>query len=227
MRRGRPAYSLRSCGRKQPDTKFGRSRKRKIKGMVLRKGVLPMRCVVTVAVMLGIGGCAASPEPRVASGSSSLFAAEKLIDAFYSFDPVPLRAALSNAQASEAQIIYYQGWAEGGNYAVLKRKPCRLTGVAEVSCEITVRDDLIAALGTGYWVTDTFHLSFRGGRIVKVRTSSNDPPDFERALDWLKRERPDLMTGPCRGFFAGGPTPQACVRAVVTGFAAYRDRRSA
>lgn len=47
-------------------------------------------------------------------------------------------------------------------------------------------------------------------------------PQFEGALNWLKRESPDLMTGPCRGFFAGGPTPQDCVRAVVKGFDAYR-----
>ena len=181
-----------------------------------------MRLALTFAVMLALGGCTAPLKPQLPSGSSPLLTAERLIDAFYSFDAVPLRAALSHAPASVAQIIYYQGWAEGGNYVVLKRQPCRLTGVDQVSCEITVRDDLIAALGTGYWVTDTFHLSFRDGRIVKVRTSSNDPPDFDQALDWLKRERPGLMTGPCRGFFAGGPTPQACVRAVVDGFAAYR-----
>ena len=181
-----------------------------------------MRLIVTVVVLLGVGGCAASPQPQHVAGSSPVFAAERLIDAFYSFDPVQLRAALTDAPASQPQLVYYQGWAEGGNYAVLERKPCRRIDRDEVSCEITVRDDLIAALGTGYWVTDTFHLTLRDGRIVKVRTSSNDPPDFDEALDWLKRERPDIMTGPCQGFFAGGPTPQDCVRAVVRGFAAYR-----
>jgi hypothetical protein len=75
-------------------------------------------------------------------------------------------------------------------------------------------------------VTDTFHLSFRDGRIVKVRTSSDDPPDFEQALQWLKAKRPDLMMGPCRGFFAGGPTPQDCVREIVKGFAAYRKTKA-
>ena len=181
--------------------------------------------LLTVAVMLGEVANVTSPQPPLVEGNSRLVAAEGLIDAFYSFDPVPLRAALSDASASEAQIIYYQAWAEGGNHSVLNRKPCRLSRVDEISCEITVRDDLIAALGTGYWVTDTFHLSFRYGRIVKVRTSSNDPPDFDLALNWLRRERPDLMSGPCRGFFAGGPTPQECVRAVVAGFAAYRETK--
>jgi hypothetical protein len=185
-----------------------------------------MRSVLTAAVMLGSAGCTATLQSPASGGSPRLAAAEKLIDAFYSFDPTPLRAALADAPASEAQIVYYQGWAEGGNYTVLERKPCRLTGADEASCDITVRDDLIAALGTGYWVTDTFHLTFRDGRIIKVRTSSNDPPDFAKALDWLKGERPDLMTGPCRGFFAGGPTPQDCVRAVVKGFAAYRAAKA-
>jgi hypothetical protein len=64
--------------------------------------------------MLGVGGCASSSQPQVASGSSPLVAAERLIDAFYSFNPVPLRAALSDAPSPKAQIIYYQGWAEGG-----------------------------------------------------------------------------------------------------------------
>jgi hypothetical protein len=129
---------------------------------------------------------------------------------------------MANAPGSQPQIIYYQGWAQGGNYAIVERKPCRLGGAGEISCDVTVRDDLIAALRTGYWVTDTFHLTVRDGRIVKVRTSSNDPPDLDQTLNWLKRERPEVMAGPCQGFFAGGPTPQDCVRAVIAGFAAYR-----
>jgi hypothetical protein len=181
-----------------------------------------MRALMTIAVLLGAGGCAPSLQPQHARGVSPLNRAERLIDAFYSLDPARLRAALSDAPASQPQIIYYQGWAEGGNYGVLRRKPCRFTATNEVSCEITVRDDLIAALRTGYWVTDTFHMTLAGDRIVSVRTSSNDPAEFDQALNWLKRQRPELMTGACRGFFAGGPTPQDCVRAVVAGFAAYR-----
>jgi hypothetical protein len=186
-----------------------------------------MRSVLVAAAVLGLTGCA-TPSTTSSSGDNSrLAAAEHLIDTYYSFDPAPLRAALADAPESAPQIVYYQGWAEGGNYAVLERKPCRLVSADEVSCDIKVRDDLIAALGTGYWVTDTFHLTFRDGRIVKVRTSSNDPPDFEKALDWVRTQHPDLMTGACRGFFAGGPTPQDCVRAVVKGFANYRAAKGA
>jgi hypothetical protein len=181
-----------------------------------------MRVVLTVFVAIIVGGCSTPNPAQNLTGRTKLVAAERLLDAFYSFDPAQLRAAMSDAPASQPQLLYYQGWAEGGNYAVLERKPCRLAINDEVNCAVTVRDDLIAALGTGYWVTDTFHLTFRDGRIVKVRNSSNDPPDFDQALNWLKRERPEIMTGPCKGFFAGGPSPQDCVRAVVAGFAAYR-----
>ena len=186
-----------------------------------------MRSVLVAVALLGMTGCATRPTSPSSGDNSRLATAEKLIHAFYSFDAAPLRAALADAPESAPQILYYQGWAEGGNYAVLDRKPCRSVSADEASCDIKVRDDLIAALGTGYWVTDTFHLTFRDGRIVKVRTSSNDPPDFEKALDWVRVQHPDLMTGSCRGFFAGGPTPQDCVRAVVKGFADYRAAKAA
>jgi hypothetical protein len=181
-----------------------------------------MRIVLTTAMALILCGCVADRRPHSVVGPSEVVASERLIDAFYSFEPDKLRAAMADAPASQPKLLYYQGWADGGNYKVIERKPCRPTGSDEIVCDITVRDDLIAALQTGYWVTDTFHLTVRAGRIVAVRNSSNDPPDFDQALDWLRRERPQVMTGPCKGFFAGGPTPQECVRAVVSGFAAYR-----
>ncbi|MEY4237589.1 MAG: hypothetical protein RL339_190 [Pseudomonadota bacterium] len=186
-----------------------------------------MRPIMVIALMLGLAGCAGPAAATGAGANPPLAAAERLIDAFYSFDPRRLREALAHAPESQPQILFYQGWAQGGNYAVLVRKPCASVSPGELTCAITVRDDLIVALGTGYWVTDTFHLTVEDGRIVKVRTSSNDPADFELALNWLQREQPQVMTGPCRGFFAGGPTPQDCVRAVVKGFKAYRDSKPA
>lgn len=178
--------------------------------------------VLTAVVALILVGCNTPKSAQHSGDRSELVEAERLIDAFYSFDPSQLRAAMAYAPDSQPKLLYYQGWAEGGNYAVLERKPCRLAATDEVICDVTVRDDLIVALRTGYWVTDTFHLTFSDGRIVEVRNSSNDPPDFDQALNWVKRERPEVMAGPCKGFFAGGPTPQDCVRAVVVGFAAYR-----
>ena len=180
-----------------------------------------MRFLLTAAMAL-TSGCGAPNALHHVSARSELGAAERLIDAFHSVSPAQLRAAMSDAPASQPQLLYYQGWAEGGNYVVVERKPRRRAAEDEVSCAITVRDDLIVALQTGYLVTDTFHLTLRDGRIIEVRNSSNDPPDFDQALNWLNREPPDVMTGPCQGFFAGGLTPQDCVRAVVAGFAAYR-----
>ncbi len=181
-----------------------------------------MRYLPAVALLLGLGGCSDKASLQSASGNPPIIAAEKLVDAFYSFDPGPLRAALADAPASQPQLLFYQGWAEGGNYRIIERQPCQVVGKSEVTCAITVRDDLIAALGTGFWVTDKFHMTIREGRIVAVRNSSNDPPEFDLALNWLRRERPAIMGGACRGFFAGGPTPKDCVRAVVKGFRDYQ-----
>ena len=150
--------------------------------------------------------------------------AEALIDAFYSFDHERLTGAMSSAPASAPVILYYQGWAKGGGYKVVHRKPCVEEKPDHIRCDITVKDDLIAALGTGYDVTDSFHITFRNKAITEVRTSSNDPPEFERALKWLASERPDLMDGPCRGFFKGGPTPEECVKEVVKGFRLFGKR---
>ena len=182
---------------------------------------MPMHRVVPLVSML-LAGCATTPSPAPDPG---LARAEALIDAFYSYDPARLRAALADAPASAQQIIYYQGWAQGGNYKVLDRKPCVRTKPGQIDCSITVRDDLIQTLGTGFDVTDSFHLTVDRGRIVKVTTSSNDPPAMGEAFKWLRAQRPDIWTtGPCMGFFAGGATPQECVRAVVAGFADYKRR---
>lgn len=151
------------------------------------------------------------PSPQIA-------AAEAVIDAFYSFDSLTLRAALMPAESAIPRIVYYQGWAKGGNYKVIDRMPCKIESDAEVSCSITVKDDLIPALGIDFNVTDTFHISFSSGMIANVRTSSNDPQAFNDAMEWVRRERPDLIREPCKGFFNGGPTPGDCVRAMVRGF---------
>ena len=189
----------------------------------MRSRVTTWKTLTLFAASLLVAACTQAKSPPT-SADLKLAAAEALIDAFYSFDPDPLRAALADAPASQPEILYYQGWAEGGNYKVIDRKPCRFDKPDEVSCSIKVEDDLIGALGTGYDVTDTFHLTFKDGRIVKVATSSDDPPEFDRARKWLEREHPEILDGPCRGFFDGGPTPGDCVRAVVAGFGEWRAR---
>lgn len=155
------------------------------------------------------------------AAAKALAVAAAFIDDFYSFNPVRLRAAMANASGSTGDIVYYQGWAKAGNYVVLRRKPCHLDKPDEVSCGVTVKDDLAPALKISYHVTDVFHLAFRDGRIVKVWNSSDDPPEFDEAMKWLHRTRPGVFTGPCRGMWKGGPTPGDCVRTIVAGFADY------
>ena len=166
----------------------------------------------------GLGAAETAPTPA----AEHLAIAEKFIDAFYSFDPTPLKAMLSSAtEGSRGEIVFYQGWAQGGHYRVVRRPPCREESAREVTCSITVEDDLMKALRVPLKVTDTFHLTFADDQIASITTSSDDPPLWEEGKAWLLRNRPGLMDGPCRGYFAGGPTPGDCVRAVVKGLEAF------
>lgn len=144
--------------------------------------------------------------------------AEEFIDVFYSFDRSRLDAVLDHAESSKPDILYYQGWAEGGNYKIVNRGPCAPVSENVVACPITVDDDLINALGLAFDVTDTFELTFSDGEIVSVETSSDDPPEFHAAKDWVMSNRSGLIEIPCKGYFAGGPTPGECCKAVVKGY---------
>jgi hypothetical protein len=143
---------------------------------------------------------------------------DQFIDAFYSFDRSRLDALLEHAESSKPDILYYQGWAEGGNYKIVDRKPCTSAGESVIACPVTVDDDLGNALKFAYEVTDTFKLTFSGGEIIKVETSSDDPPEFYTAQEWIRTHRPELIEVACKGYFAGGPTPGECVKAMVQGF---------
>ena len=147
--------------------------------------------------------------------SNNLKTAEAFIDAFYSFDSDSLGSLLNNADKSSQSILYYQGWAEGGNYEIKKRHNCFSSGDSFVICPITVKDDLIQALELDMFVTDTFHLKIVEGNILSIETSSNDPPLFHEARQWVRDNRPDLTDVPCDNM---ANTPGDCVRAVVQGF---------
>lgn len=159
-------------------------------------------------------------------GQSTLYeeqgleASERFIDAFYSFEPERLRRTLLSAQQSIPAILYYQGWAEGGNYSVVRRQGCSVSG-NEIVCPVTVKDDLMIALGIDFNVTDTFHLIVKEGEIESATTSSNDLDVFRDAQAWVWRERPALVDEACTGYFDGGETPGNCVRAMVGGFREY------
>ena len=187
-------------------------------------GHIKTRSFVTATTVLCLcilqSSCSAESSTHASQLTQQRLAqAEALIDAFYSFDPAQLAPLLDNAPSSRNHILYYQGWAEGGNYRVLQRKPCTTAEHSEtVTCAITVEDDPVLALKTDFKVTDTFAITFEQDKLVSVETSSNDQPIYYQARDWVLKEMPQIMTGPCKGFFNDGPTPAECARAITAGY---------
>jgi len=177
-------------------------------------------CVTVIA--LSLIACGKMPESERGRSTDRMVAtSESFVDAFYSYDPGVLRAALSSAEDSAASILFYRGWAEGGNYEVVKRMPCKLGNEETISCSITVKDDLMGALGIDFNVTDTFHLTFSNDQIVSVDTSSNDPQEYYDAEDWVKKNRPELIDEPCKQSGDRPSTPGDCVRGMVRGYSEF------
>ncbi len=177
--------------------------------------------LLTVAVILLVS-CAGSNETAPQSNQRiKLSNAEALVDAFYSYDQTSLESFLMFAGASAPSIVYYQGWAAGGNYRIIDRKPCEMKEANVISCSIIVEDDPMLALGIDFHVTDTFTITFTNNNITSVETSSNDLPLYFEAADWVKKELPDLVREPCQGFFDGGTTPGECARAMSEGYARF------
>ena len=175
---------------------------------------------IAFAATLMLSGCGSNGASNVQP--DEITTAEKFIDAFYSFDRSRLEPLLAHtAQAVQDDILYYQGWAEGGHYRVADRMHCTTEGTGKVKCPVTVKDDHMAALGIPFDVTDTFHLSFEDGRISSVETTSNDLDVYWAAQEWANRTRPELVGEPCKGFFKGGPTPQKCAQAMAQAYAEF------
>lgn len=207
---------------------------------------LPIRRSITATTLLGLallaGACsdgtssgtakappaeapsaAPAAEAPVADAAADpdLKTAESFVDAFYSFDHDRLATILASATETAPHLLYYQGWAEGGHYTVLKRTPCARDDDGVVLCPVKVRDDAVQALGTGFDVTDTFHLTFEDGRIVKVTTSSNDQAIYGQAREWVVKNMPEVMAGPCANRNTPEGTPGDCARAMTAGYAAF------
>lgn len=159
-------------------------------------------------------------ERVLAEFASDVRTAEAFVDAFYSFDPDRLGALLASADESGARTLAYQAWAEGGHYAIIERAPCEEIQATEVRCSITVRDDMIAALDLGWWVTDHFDLTFEGSKIASVATSSNDPQVYHDARAWVLENRPGLVEEPCEELTGTRVrrTPGLCAAAMRQGY---------
>jgi hypothetical protein len=144
---------------------------------------------------------------------SNTVVANKFIDAFYSFNSETLESILSDAKATQPNILFYQRWAECGNYEIITRHNFVGKNDSLVICPVTVKDDLMAGLNINFHVTDTFHLTITKGRIRSVKTSSNDPDVYYKAKGWVKENRPELIST-CEGIGA----PCECIRGMIKGF---------
>ena len=154
--------------------------------------------------------------------SSNVEIAAEFIDAFYTFNGDTLKSILTHDMESQPSILYYQKWAECGNYKVVKRHDCIIKNDSLVIFPITVKDDLISALAIDFNVTDTFHITIIKGQIRSIQTSSNDPDLYYEAKEWVKQNRPELIEKPCEGIWEGGPTACECVEAMVEGFSEFK-----
>lgn len=174
--------------------------------------------------------CLAAYSPVAVSAedlAANLQTAEGMIDAFYSFDASRLQPFLSEAGDSQTSILSYQAWAEGGNYIVMSRAPCARESEDTIACGITVQDDPVVALETGFNVTDTFHISFEDGVIIGVETSSNDQPIYYEAREWVEANLPEVMNGPCRREEGVRVTPGDCARAMTDGYRQFMQAKNA
>lgn len=164
--------------------------------------------------------CLAAALPvRAEDKTLQLTTAEKFIEAFYSFNANRLAPYLVHAGDSAQSITRYQAWAQGGNYKIVTRFPCKEDSNSQtIICRITVQDDLVQALQTGFDVTDSFHLTFTNNHITSIETSSNDQPVYYEAKRWVAEQYPGLMQGVCA---EKAPSPAECARAMALGYRAF------
>ena len=175
-----------------------------------------------IIFLILLGSCKNASKPEDSNiVDNNVVVANQFIDAFYSFNKDSLSSILSEANESRPGILFYQKWAECGNYAVLNRADVIVKNDTLVICPVTVRDDLIQALELQMHVTDTFHLGIIDGHIKSVETSSNDPELFHEARKWVREHLAELVEEPCNRNKEGGPTPCECVKATVQGFTEF------
>ena len=185
---------------------------------------MKIQCLSMLILLLSLA-CGDKAGSTNSAPDSNLQLGNAFVDAFYSFDRDSPGALLIAADDTRPGILYYQGWAEGGNYGILTRHPCVKKDDSVTICPVTVKDDLIQALELEEWVTDTFHITIVTDRIIAVATSSNDPDLYYEARDWVRANMPELIDEPCQGMWSDGETPGDCVRAMVAGYREFMASR--
>ena len=182
-----------------------------------------MKNLLYLFVSITLLGCKNQTNSKVDNyQKNNIDIANQFIDAFYSFNEDSLKLSLSYAEVSHPSILYYQKWAECGNYKVLNRSICKEINDSLVICPVTVKDDLMSALQIDLNVTDTFHIIIKDKKIQSVKTSSNDPDVYYEAKDWIRQNRPELIEKPCEDAWEGGPTPCECIKATIQGLAEFK-----
>ncbi len=179
-----------------------------------------------ILILLFIGCKNGTNSEALAHKNNNIDIANQFIDAFYSFNKDSLKSSLSYAEKSQPSILYYQKWAECGNYEILKRFKCKEMNDSLVICPITVKDDLMSALQLDLNVTDTFHITIKERQIRSVQTSSNDPDLYYKAEEWIKQNRPEIIEAPCVGAWEGGPTPCECIKATIQGLVEFKSQKT-
>lgn len=96
--------------------------------------------------------------------------------------------------------------------------PYELGAEKTINCSIIVKDDLTAALGIDFNVTDTFHLTLPNVRIISVATSSNDPQEYYGAEELAEKNCLEFVEESCKQSKDRPPTPGDCARGYVRGF---------
>jgi len=185
-----------------------------------------MRTSLTICFFLLLVSCKNNSNNNTeANQRTNMDIGNDFIDAFYSFNRDSLQTILTDAQASQPEILYYQKWAECANYKIVNRAHYSEKNDSILSFPITVKDDLMAALQIDFNVTDTFHILTRNGKIRSVKTSSNDLDVYYKAKEWVNKNRPELVEKACEGIWGGGPTPCECVQGMVKGFAEFTNEK--
>lgn len=156
---------------------------------------------------------------------SNVTIANAFVNAFYSFNRDSLQSILAVATESQPGILYYQKWAECGNYKIINRDKYVEENDSTVIFPVTVKDDLMGALQIDFNVTDTFHILIHDGKIRSVRTSSNDLAIYFEAKEWVKQNKPEFVEKACEGIWEGGPTPCECIQGMIKGFSAFIENK--
>jgi hypothetical protein len=184
--------------------------------------IMKEKCAICIYILM-LASCKTSTHND--THGSNVAIASKFIDAFYSFNRDSLQSILSSAKKSQPEILYYQKWAECANYKIVDRTHYFNKSDSVVIFPVTVKDDLMGALAIDFNVTDTFHISIHNGKILSVKTSSNDIDVYHEAKEWVKKNRPELVEKPCEGIWEGGPTPCECVLGMIKGFAEFTENK--